>query len=70
MFSVYRVHHLLKRKQSNKYSFELESSESVSLINAGADAGIAAFFSLPSLLGEEFYHFKVQLFEVLQHWVN
>lgn len=64
MFSVYRLHHRLKRKQSNKYSFELESLESVSLINARAAACCVSFFSLPNHLREEFHHFKVQLFEI------
>ena len=53
-FWVSRLHHLLKMKQSNRYSFELESFESVSLINARGAAGCASFYSLPNLLREDF----------------
>lgn len=57
-------------KEKRLYSFELESLESVSLINARAAAGCASFSSLRNLLREEFYHFKIEPFEVLLHWVN
>lgn len=48
-----------EKKQGNKYSFELESLESVSLISSRVAAGCASFFSLPNLLKEDFflYHF-------------
>jgi len=46
-FMFCRLHHLLRGRQRNKYRFELESSESVSLIHAGAAAGRASLFFLP-----------------------
>lgn len=68
-FSIYRLHHLPKRKQSNKHSFELESSESASLINAraasaAAAAGRASFFS--PLLREEFITLRLSFLAALE----
>lgn len=45
------------QKEKRLYSFELESLESVSLINARAAAGCASFSSLPNLLREKFLSF-------------